>query len=132
MLNTPEQSKQFRSPEEEIESLKKRIEELKTVSPEGNKEAVIEAVKEHTKKAPKETLHEEYKYVPNTEELGKHNASIFDLPAEEHDRQIIELLNLAKEKGIINAVNLISKTGNAHLLDDFERALARKISENAN
>lgn len=131
MLNTPEQSKQFKSPEEEIESLKRRIDELKTISPEGNREVAevaIEAIKEHTKKAPETILREEYQYTPNKEELKKHLEAIFDLPAEEHDQQIIELLNLAEQKGILNVVNLISKTGNAHLLDDFERALARKMA----
>jgi len=133
MLNIPEQSKQFGSPEEEIESLKRRIDELKTISPEGNKEVsevAVEVVKEHSKKTPETILSEEYKYTPGTEKLKEHHEAIFDLPDEEHDQKIIELLNLAEEKGILNVVNLISKTGNAHLLDDFERALARKIVAN--
>jgi len=132
MLNIPEQSNQFRSPEDEIESLKRRIEELKTSSPEENEKIAVEAVKEHTKNPPKETLHEEYRYEPSHDELKEHQETIFDLPPEEHDNKIAELLNLAEEKGIVNVVNLVSKTGNAHLLDDLERALARKISKDIN
>ncbi|PIR57747.1 MAG: hypothetical protein COU71_02445 [Parcubacteria group bacterium CG10_big_fil_rev_8_21_14_0_10_38_31] len=135
MLNTPEQSNQFKSPGEEIESLKRRIEELKTSSLEENREVMeiaVEAVKEHSKKAPEETLHEKYRYTPSAEELKGHHTAIFDLSPEEHDQQIAELLDLAEDKGVINVVNLVSKTGNAHLLDDFERALARKVSTSTN
>jgi len=132
MLNNAEQSNQFKLPEDEIESLKRRIEELKIISPEANKEIASEAVKEHIKKTSKEILHEEYRYTPSAKELKEHYTAIFDLPPEEHDNKIIELLNLTEKKGISNVVNLISSTGNAHLLDDFARALARKLTENIN
>ncbi len=132
MLNTPEQPNQFKTSEDEIDSLKRQIEELKSGSPEGHLETATEVVKEHTKKVPEETLHEEYIYTPSEEEVEKHNSAIFDLPPEEHDQKIIKLLSLAEEKGILNVVKLISKTSDPHLLDDFERALARKITEEVN
>lgn len=126
MLNSHEQ---FKSPEDEIASLKQRIEELKTKSPEKNDEAAIEAVKEHTKRIREELSPASYEYATPAEKK-EYDTGIFDLPPEEHDNKILELLKLSKEKGILYVVNLIQKTGNEHLLDDFERAIARELAEN--
>ena len=127
MLNNQEQ---FKSPEEEIASLRQRIEELKIKSPERMNEAAIEAVKEHVKKTKEEPPSQPTSHISSAEEK-EYAAKIFDLQPEEHDDKILKLLRLSKEKGILYAIKLIQKTENEHLLDDFERALARELAENA-
>jgi len=107
------------SAQQEIEILKKRIAELE--SP----EAVKEAIKEHAEKPPEKILTEEYRLAP--EEIKKQTERIVDLGTgeESHQRQILELLRLAQEKGVLNAVSVVKQLNNPHLEDDFHAALIK-------
>ena len=105
--------------EQEIEILKKRIAELE--SP----EAVREAIKEHTEKPPEKILTEGYRLTPD--EIKKQAERILGLQTEEepHQRQVLELLQLAQEKGILNAISVVKQLNNPHLEDDFHAALIK-------
>ncbi|MCX6731378.1 MAG: hypothetical protein NTX55_00050 [Candidatus Parcubacteria bacterium] len=107
------------STRQEIEMLKKRIAELE--SP----EAANEIIKEHTEKSPEKILTEEYRLAP--EEIKKQAERIADLRTEEepHQKQILELLRLAQEKGVLNAVSIAKKLNSPHLEDDFHAALIK-------
>lgn len=107
------------SAQEEIEILKKRIAELE--SP----EAIKEAIKEHTEKSPEKILTERYRLGP--EEIKKQVERILGLQTEEepHQRQVLELLQLFQEKGILNAVSVVKQLNNPHLEDDFHAALIK-------
>jgi len=107
------------SAQQEIEILKKRIAELE--SP----EAVKEAIKEHTEKPPEKILTEGYRFA--SDEIKKQTERIagFREVEESHQRQILELLQLAQEKGILNAVSVVKQLNNPHLEDDFHAALIK-------
>ena len=108
---------------EEIEKKKKEAETLNKELPPANKEEIIsEALKEHIEKYLPETLGEKYKI---TEEEEK--THIEKLEPEEHDRQISMLLEIVKEKGVINTFK-IAKELSAHLQDDFHKALIHYLN----
>jgi len=110
---------------EEIEMLKKRIAELEAVSGKERGEVVQEVLKEHIEKTPEQVLTESRRMVPD--EIKKQAERIADLKTEEeaHQRQILELLQLAQEKGILNAVSVVKQLNNPHLEDDFHAALIK-------
>ncbi|MFA6270383.1 MAG: DUF87 domain-containing protein [Candidatus Paceibacterota bacterium] len=54
---------------------------------------------------------------------------VVKLSPEEHDKQINELVTLAKEKGIKNALAVVEKMSNFHLTDDFHRFVAEYLKE---
>ena len=70
------------------------------------------------------TLHPEYEI--KKEELEKIVLKLFP---EEHDKQISELVLLAKEKGIKNALSVVEKMANFHITDDFHRFMAEYLKE---
>jgi hypothetical protein len=107
------------STQQEIEILKKRIAELE--SP----EAVKEAIKEHAEKPPEKILAEGYRLA--SDEIKKQAERILGLKTEEdpHQRQVLELLQLAQEKGILNVVSIVKQLNNPHLEDDFHAALIK-------
>lgn len=70
------------------------------------------------------TLHPEYEIKSEKiEEIA------VKLSPEEHDKQISELVKLAKEKGVKNALSVVEKMQNFHLTDDFHRFIAEYIKE---
>lgn len=119
----------FKNPEEEIAHLRNLIAE---------KEKHLETVglKKESLTTTKETL-AEYKTVPTSEvlhpeyEIKKEEIEKISikLAPEEHDKQINELVRLAKEKGIKNALSVIEKMQNFHVTDDFHRFVAEYIKE---
>lgn len=71
-----------------------------------------------------ETLHPEFE-VKKTEL----DQIVLKLSPEEHDKQISELIKLAKEKGIKNALGVVEKLANFHITDDFHRFMAEYLKE---
>lgn len=126
-----EQEKKIGSAAEEIEHLKQRIAELeKTSSGKGKEEIIMEAVKEHAEKAPKKFLSENY--LMTQEKIKEHAERISGIePEKQHDEQIRELMQIAHDKGILNAVS-IAKQLDPHFEDDFHKALINYIQSARN
>ncbi len=118
----------FRNPEEEIAHLRQVIvEREKALEVAGIKKDDLAPAREvlaEYKVAPNAVLHEEHKMSP--EEAG---LLVTKLTPEPHDRQVSELVRLAKEKGIKNALTVVEKMQNFHLTDDFHRFVAEYLKE---
>ncbi len=54
---------------------------------------------------------------------------VLKLSPEPHDRQMEELVTLAREKGIKNALAVVEKLNNPHLGDDFHRFVGQYVRE---
>jgi len=119
----------FKDSDEEITYLRNLIAE---------KERALENIglKKEDLASTKEVL-AEYKTVPANRALHpeyemkeeEREKIILKISPEEHDRQISELVLLAKEKGIKNAMSVVEKMGNFHLTDDFHRFIAEYLKE---
>src|SRR3989344_4070233 len=119
----------FKNPEEEISHLQKLIAE---------KEKALKDIglKTETLTPARQTL-AEYKTVPIAialhpeYEMKKEGIDkiILKLSPEEHDKQIDELMKLAKEKGVRNALSVVEKMQNFHITDDFHRFISEYLKE---
>lgn len=102
------------------------------------KEKAYEAIglKKEEMAGARETL-AQYKVAPSTHvlhnrfELNKEELDkiVLSLSPEEHDRQISELVKLAKEKGVKNALSVVEKMQNFHITDDFHRFISEYLRE---
>src|SRR3989344_2508991 len=122
----------FKNREDEISHLRKLIaEKEKNLENIGLKKDFLtpakEAITEYKTAPTTSALHPEYEI--KKEEIDK---IVLKLSPEEHDKQINELVNLAKEKGIKNALSVVEKMGNFHITDDFHRFIAEYLKEGAN
>src|SRR3989338_1271173 len=121
----------FKNREDEISHLRKLIaEKEKNLENIGLKKDFLtpakEAITEYKTAPTTSALHPEYEI--KKEEIDK---IVLKLSPEEHDKQINELVNLAKEKGIKNALSVVEKMGNFHITDDFHRFIAEYLKEGA-
>lgn len=119
----------FKNKEEEISHLRELIaQKEKVLNDLGLKKddlaSAREALAEYKVVSPTATLHPEYEI--KKEELQK---IAVKLSPEEHDRQVSELVLLAKEKGIKNALSVVEKMQNFHITDDFHRFVAEYLKE---
>jgi len=119
----------FKNPDEEIAHLRKLI---------ADREKALEGA--GIKKddlAPAREVIAEYKVAPpartfapeqtiKEEEVEK---IVLKLAPETHDKQVSELVLLAKEKGIKNALSVVEKMQSFHLTDDFHRFIAEYLKE---
>lgn len=119
----------FKNREEEISHLRKLIaEKEKTLAEIGVKRddlsSARETLAEYKVVTAATALHPEY-------EIGKTEAAeiAIKLLPEEHDKKINELVKLAKEKGIKNALGIVEKMQNFHITDDFHRFVAEYLKE---
>ncbi|MBU2219310.1 hypothetical protein KJ750_01195 [Patescibacteria group bacterium] len=121
----PEGENKIGSAGEEIESLRKRIAELETVSQNKERTEVIkEAIKEHVGKSPEEFLAEGNRFTQ--QEIKQHAQKIGDTSVEkQHQEQILELMQIAQSKGILNAVSVIKRLNDPYLEDEFHGALVK-------
>lgn len=121
----PEGENKIGSAGEEIESLRKRIAELETVSQNKERtEAIKEAIKEHSGKSPEEFLAEGHRFTQ--QEIEQHAQKIGDISVEkQHQEQILELMQIAQSKGILNAVSVIKRLNDPYLEDEFHVALIK-------
>ena len=115
MPTTPEQS--FTSPQEEIEWLKQQLETKKEAYRQNHEikedSEISKEVLRETSEIPEAKIQEAYKL--DDEKMQTH---VHALTEEPHHRQIDELMNIARQSGILNAVRIARKLG-PHLLDDF-------------
>jgi predicted ribonuclease YlaK len=116
------------TPEQELARLREavsgRVEEAKAIGIEvAPHEASHEVVKQYAQTEPKEVLHPEFTMPPK--EAGE---IVLQLSPEAHDKQIEQLIGIIQEKGIRNALTIVEKMRNPHLLDDFHRFLIQFIA----
>lgn len=119
----------FQNPEDEITHLRKLIaEKEKNLEEIGLKREDLaparEILAEYKATQPAATLQPEYEI--KKEEIEK---IALKLSPEEHDKQINELIALAKEKGIKNALSVVEKMENFHITDDFHRFISEYLKE---
>ncbi|KKP81135.1 MAG: hypothetical protein UR80_C0008G0010 [Parcubacteria group bacterium GW2011_GWB1_35_5] len=119
----------FKNSEDEISHLRKLIaEKEKHLEDVGLKKDSLASTREtlaEYKTTPVNTiLHPQYKI--DEKEIEK---IVLNLSPEEHDKQINELVLLAKEKGIKNALSVVEKMQNFHITDDFHRFISEYLKE---
>ncbi len=109
----------FNSTQEEIDALRRMINE--------RPDFAREILKEHIQKRPEEVLGEEHKL--SSEEIKANAEKISELSLEKaeepHQRQVLQLLQLVEDKGVLNAVSVVKKIDDPHLEDDFHDALIK-------
>ncbi len=124
-----ESGEKIGSAQAEIEILKRRISELESISKDKLQPEVIkDAIKEHADKISEEVLADEYRL--KREELDKQTEQIGNLKAspgfeDEHKKKTAALLQLANDKGVLNAVSVAKNLNDPHLEDDFHDALVK-------
>jgi hypothetical protein len=119
----------FKNTEEEILHLRQLIAEKE-------KNLAEVGLKKEDLATTRETL-AQYKVVRSDEALDQNftlpkaevEQIVLQLAPEEHDKQVSDLVRLAKEKGIKNALMVVEKLGNFHLTDDFHRFVAEYLKE---
>ncbi|NCS98794.1 DUF87 domain-containing protein [Candidatus Parcubacteria bacterium] len=121
--------KKFQDPQEEIEYLRKQIQErerqIESAGSQPDREKVIEhAISDYKQNKPEEVL-EKGHIVPekNREEI------VLQLQPEEHDDKISELYGMLEEKGVLNTIDIVEKMNDPHISDDFHRFLVQYIRE---
>ena len=127
--------KGFSNPQEELEYLRARVAEHEQVAdhPDGldlgnnefeTKRAQQKTVKEYAAAEQEEVLTEGYA-------MGEYESAgvALGLEPEKHDEQVDQLLVIARDRGIKNALTVAQKLGSPHLEDDFHRVLVQYISE---
>jgi len=125
----PERGDQrFTSPQEEIEHLRAQVAErerqLAEQGQQSEREAVVyEEVQAYKAKPAPEVLHESHQM-----SQGEIEAFVLDLPPDDDDAAVQELLHVVHEKGVKNALTVAAQVGSAHLEDDFHRALVQYIA----
>lgn len=116
----------FNSPKEELEWLRSRYKEESSEAKKGEKmieeqELAAKVLYEHIQKDPQISLGANYR-LPSKEQENL-VAKILNLTPEAHDKKIQELLILAEERGVLNAVSVVRRLKDPHLEDDLHRAL---------
>lgn len=121
----PNLEKKFDSPKDELGWLRNKYEQRKKeLKKEGgaleDQEIAASILYDHIKKET-EKSNLDYKLAQDAEESLV--AKILNLPPEPHDKKITELLAVAEEHGILNAISLVRELKDPHLEDDLHRAL---------
>jgi hypothetical protein len=131
------ENKKFNTPEEEISFLKEYIankeknighpENTNEINPNNlekikNEEAIKQTIEEYSDVSPEDVL-EKGTVVPEKfrEEI------VLKLSPEAHDDKMSELISLVYEKGISNALDIVTKMEDAHIADDFHRFLIQYL-----
>jgi predicted ribonuclease YlaK len=86
-------------------------------------DAAREVVKRYAEVEPHEVLHPEYAMKEHEAE-----AITLELSPEAHDRQLERFIGIMQERGIKNAMTVLEKMNDPHLLDDFHRFLVQFIA----
>ena len=118
---------QFKNPEEELNFLRAAVreqqEKLNELGIETNQEKLIgENLAQYKTVLPSEALAQGHRL-----EEGEVDAIVLDLVPEAHDSQMEELLGILQERGIMNALSVVSGLHNPHIEDDFHRVLVQYI-----
>ncbi len=120
----------FKSPTEEIEYLRAQVaEKEKQLEENGHtpeREAVAyEKIQEYKKVPTHEVLHDAHSL---SEEEASSIIKELNLPPDEDDKVMEELLGILQEKGIKNAISIAEKLNNPHIEDDFHRVLVQYVA----
>lgn len=126
----------FSSPETSFKNTDEEISHLRQIIAEKEKHLQDIGLNRGDLSPARETL-AEYKTVPSSKvldeeyEIKKEEVEkiVLKLSPEEHDKQVSELVTLAKEKGIKNALSVVEKMQNHHLTDDFHRFISEYLKE---
>lgn len=126
-FGTDNQERKFSTPQEELEYLREEVARRRKETENAGEFAdtskiVSEKISEYKKIVPEKILDKEFILKPNESE-----AIVLDLSPEEHDKKIEELISILKTKGVLNAISVVEKLGDAHLEDDFHRFLVQYI-----
>lgn len=116
----------FKTPQEELNFLRGRLEQIEKALPENienkTERAAQKILNEYEKVDAEEVLHEDLE-MSNAEQ----GAIVLSLEPEPHDEKISELISLIHEKGIKNAVSVVNQLEDPHIVDDFHRFLVAYI-----
>ena len=128
MEKTGLEGSQITSPQEELTRLREstilRTEQAKESGIEMTpRQATQETVKQYVTTKPQEVLHPEYLVKDKEVE-----AIVLELSPETHDRDLEPFIDILQKKGIRNAMTVIERLNNPHLLDDFHRFLVQFIA----
>lgn len=123
------EGKSFSSAEEELAYLRQvvsgREKHLTDKNEEVDREQIIsEELKDYSKTDADKVLNEHYK-MPVAEKQD----IVLDLAPETHDKKMEELIDILYQKGIKNALEVLSGLDNPHLDDDFHRFLVEFIKK---
>jgi hypothetical protein len=121
--------KKFENPQEEIEYLRKQIEEKEKAIEETGDNPDREKVIEHTINEYKQNKPEEVLEKGNVVPENTREEIVLKLQPEEHDSMISELFGILEQKGISNTVDIVEKMNDPHISDDFHRFLVQYLRE---
>lgn len=129
MEKTPENISRFSTPEEEIAFLRKEISNKEQELREKNldyqvEDIVKEQISRYRDKLPDQVLEETYALAE-----ADINSIVLDLEPERHDKKMEELYGVFNEKGIKNALSVLSSFKDPHLEDDFHRFLVQYVKK---
>ena len=118
---------QFKSPEEELDFLRaeiaKKEEMLRRANvAEASRHAETHVIREYARTPTEAVLHETYALSENEVE-----GIALDIPPDDDDAVMGELLKLAHEGGIKNALSALEKMNSPHLEDDFHKVLVQYV-----
>ncbi len=126
MEKTPNIPK-FKTVEEELAFLREQISKTEKHLIESRADYNIDDLVKNQIKHYSSTLDQEV--LDDTLALAKSDLEsiVLNLEPETHDGKISELLDILKEKGIRNAISVLSSLNNPHLEDDFHRFLVQYL-----
>ena len=123
-LNVLPESK-FTSPHEELSFLRECLKELE-------QKGTGEAPHEHARVLARAYERHEPEHVLAKGQVmlkPEVDAVVLDLAPEDHDSVMAELLVILREKGVRNALSVVSRMNNPHVEDDFHRFLSEYLRE---
>jgi len=117
----------FKSPQEELEFLRAHIAEREDALARSNQEYSKEqlahnVIQEYKNYEPENVMHKSH-VIPERDAINL----ALRLQPEPHDNKMEEMLGVLLDKGISNALSIISKMNNPHLDDDFHRFLVQYL-----
>jgi len=120
--------KRFTSPNEELEYLRAQVAEKERQLVEAGHKPEREAttfdeIQKYKETPAEEVLHEDHQLSEN--EVG---AIVLDLPPDQDDEVVQELLGIVQEKGVRNSLLVAERLANPHVEDDFHRALVQYVA----
>ncbi len=125
----PENIPRFSNPEEEIAFLRREISnkeaELREKQVDYKVEDVVkDQISRYRDKLPKEVLTETFA-------IAEHDIEsiVLDLAPEQHDKKMSEIFDIFYDRGIKNAMSILTSMKDPHLEDDFHRFLVQYVKK---
>lgn len=128
-IESVDKKRQFETPQEELDFLrqelaKKEAEIGKDVGKDEKEKIGIEKIKEYQNRPASEVVDKKMQ-MTDEDKISR----LLGLEQEEHNVKINELLGLMEERGIHNALSVVSKMNDSHLEDDLHRVLVQWMKE---